>query len=214
MVAIPRPAGLEVARVELPALVRPVEPRLQPLLLLLARDVQPHLDHGRALLDQQPLPVHDVAHAAPRVLGVDDAEHLRGDDVLVVRAVEDPDLATARGHAVQPPEVVAVQLVAARCLEALDPDALRVDPGRQLADRAVLARGVHALQDQQQRLPVLGPEAFLEVADLLDQLVLVLLALVLVVETEVVAGVADGEARLLARVHPEVLDHGLLPCGR
>ena len=49
-----------------------------------------------------------------------------------------------------------------RHLEALDHAALRVEARHDVRDRAALARGIDALEDDQQPLPVLGPEAILE----------------------------------------------------
>jgi hypothetical protein len=45
-----------------------------------------------------------------------------------------------------------------RLLEAGDVDALRVDAAEHVPDRAVLAAGVHRLQDDEDRVFVLGVE--------------------------------------------------------
>ncbi len=85
-------------------------------------------------------------------------------DLLVVGAVEDPDPPALRARLVGPPEVVVVELLGARRLEGAHVAALRIDPGHDVLDRAVLARRVHALEDQQERPPVLGVERLLHVA--------------------------------------------------
>ena len=76
------------------------------------------------------------------------AANANGHDVLVMRAVEDPDLTALRTRAVEAPEVVVCELGRRRFLERDDPAALGVDPGQDTLDRPVLAGGVEALQHQ------------------------------------------------------------------
>ena len=94
---VPELAVVEVAEPELPALLRRVEPRLESPALLLLRDVEADLDDVRALVDEQPLELADVrVPLAPDLLGRELADAHR-DHVLVVRPVEDPELARAAG---------------------------------------------------------------------------------------------------------------------
>jgi hypothetical protein len=91
------------------------------------------------------------------------------EDVLVVAAVEDPDVTgDGQGLSDAPEERVLLLLVRGG-LEGRDLDALRVDRPHDVAHDAALARGVHALDDEQHRpRPValgLGVEALLEVAE-------------------------------------------------
>ena len=56
-----------------------------------------------------------------------------------------------------------IEFAGTRLLERMDLAALRIDAVEHALDRAVLARGVHALKDQQQRPAILGVEFFLKV---------------------------------------------------
>ena len=47
-------------------------------------------------------------------------------------------------------------------------DALRIDAGHDVLDRAVLARGVHGLEHDQERIRVARPEQLLRFGELLD----------------------------------------------
>ena len=67
--SVPELALVDVARVVLPVLVRAVEPRGEPLLLLVGRDVQHHLDDGGAVCDELVLEVVDAAVALLDLLG-------------------------------------------------------------------------------------------------------------------------------------------------
>ena len=82
-----------------------------------------------------------------------DADHQH---VFVVRTVEDADEAFARGGQVDSPEEVVGQFLDARLLERRDPAGLRIEAPHHVADRAVLAGGVHPLEHQQKRAAVLG----------------------------------------------------------
>ena len=78
----------------------------KPLALLVLRDVEEDLDDRRALVDEHALPLDDVSGPAPPHLLRRQLEHPDGDDVLVVRAVEDADLAARGQRGVDAPEVV------------------------------------------------------------------------------------------------------------
>ena len=142
-------AHVEIVLAELPPLLGVVEPLLQPLALLVLRDVEEHLDDRRALVDEHPLPGDDVPGAALPHLLRRKLEHPHGDDVLVVGAVEDADLAAGREHGVDAPEVVVRELGRGRRLERGDRAALRVDALEDAPDDAVLAGGVEPLEHEQ-----------------------------------------------------------------
>ena len=61
-----------------------------------------------------------------------------------------------------------IELGRAWMLEAEDLTALRVDAGHDVLDHAVLARGVHRLKNQQQRVAVVRVEQVLAVGELLN----------------------------------------------
>jgi hypothetical protein len=124
--------------------------------------VQEDLDDARALVGEQAFELLDVVVPPPPPLLGHELVHAHGYDVLVVRPVEDADLAVAGAVGVDTPEVVLARLAARRHLEAHDAHTLRVDPGEHAADGAVLAAGVDGLEDHEQRPLLLGPQALLE----------------------------------------------------
>ena len=81
---------------------------------------------------------------------------------LVIRTVEDADVAPLGQAAVDPPEIIVVQLLRRGLLEGVYLHALRVEAAHHVLDGAVLPRGIHGLKDQQQRLPVLSVKAVLQ----------------------------------------------------
>ena len=80
--------------------------------------------------------------------------HAHDEHLLVVGTVEDADPPAFGKPAGGAPEKVVLQFLGARLLEAEDLAALRIDAGHDVPDGAVLAGGVHALEDQQQRMAV------------------------------------------------------------
>ncbi len=82
---------------------------------------------------------------------------------LVMGAVEDADAAALRQRDHAAPEEIVVEFLCRRLLERGDLATLRVDAIEHALDRGILAGGVHALEDQQQRPAVLRVELFLEI---------------------------------------------------
>ena len=78
--------------------------------------------------------------------------------VLVMRAVENDDLPGSRRVGVNAPEKVMRGFEWSGLLEARDVDALRIDAAEHVPDRSVLAAGIQCLQDDQDRVFVLGVE--------------------------------------------------------
>jgi hypothetical protein len=73
-----------------------------------------------------------------------------------VGAVEDADLAALRQCRVDAPEEVVRELGRRRGFERDRAAALGVDTGEDLADDTVLARGIEALEDQEEAVLPLG----------------------------------------------------------
>ena len=84
------------------------------------------------------------------------------DDVLVVGPAEDADLPRLGQRPPDAPQEVVAGLLLGRPLERGDPASERVDEADHVLDRAVLPRGVDALEDEQHRPGLLGPEPLLE----------------------------------------------------
>ena len=100
------------------------------------------------------------------VLGV----HAHHENLLVVGAVEDSDLTARREPARVAPQVVVVELLDRRHLEAVDGHALRVHPAHHVADRSVLARSVERLEHHENTPHVLRGEARLVLGEHLHPL--------------------------------------------
>ena len=98
------------------------------------------------------------------------------------------------------------ELGRARCLEARDLAELRVQPGQHPADGPVLARGVHALEDEENGAGVLGTESGEELVELADRGFDPLVGPVLVVEAETVARIAVLQTGGPTRPDPQSVD--------
>ena len=96
MVVVPVLALLEIAERELPALCRVVVARLEPLALLVLVDVQEELHDGRAAGGQVLFERVDLVVASPPDVLRNELVDADDEDVLVVRAIEDADLAPGR----------------------------------------------------------------------------------------------------------------------
>ena len=166
LVVVPALALVDVAVLELPLLLRVLQPLFQPGLLLVLGDVQEELADDRAFVDEHAFEVADVVVAPTPLLLRNQVVHANDEHVLVVRAVEDRDVAATRGVFVDAPQVVVGELGVVRPLEVRDPDAERIDRAEHVLDRAVLARGVHPLQDHEQLVLALGVQQALEVGQL------------------------------------------------
>jgi hypothetical protein len=140
-------------------------------------------------------------------------EHPHRDDVLVVRAVEDADLATHRERRVHAPEVVVRELGRRRRLERHHLAALRVDALEDAPDDTVLPGRIEPLEDEQQRVLALGEEAPLQPLEHEVQLRKPLVGARLVLQSEVVLCVALREVRLRSRIDPDLVEHGRILVG-
>src|SRR5581483_9496245 len=130
--------------------------------LLLVGDVEEALHDRGGVGRQAGLETGDLDVAAvdlgPREPTVDP----RDEDVLVVRPAEHADLPRRRQRPADAPQEVVPGLLLGRLLERGDPAAQRVDEPDDALDRAVLPRRVDALEDEQHRPGLLGPEPLLK----------------------------------------------------
>ena len=88
--------------------------------------------------------------------------------LLVIRPIEDADLASLRQALRRSPEVVVVQFFRRRRLERPDIHSQRIHPRHDVLDRTVLSSGVHALKNQKQAPRVLRRQNILQAAQFLD----------------------------------------------
>ena len=107
------------------------------------------------------------------------------------------------------------------CLKAWTSHPLRVDARHDVLDRAVLARRVHRLEDQQHRPAVLGVELLLQLGEALHAELQQRLGLLFVdVEPGGVAGIVVGEMEAFAFAYPVTVDdfggvhEAPSPCGQ
>src|SRR5262245_46788881 len=124
-VLVPVLTLLDVARRELPLLLGVVDARKKALLLFLLRHVEEQLANRDAVLRQIVLEVPDVSMPVPEDPAADQGRrqllpeqdllvHTYDQNFFVVRAVEDPDAAPLRQAPDTPPEIVVIELFAAR----------------------------------------------------------------------------------------------------
>ena len=180
-VVVPEAALGEVGGREFPVLPRIFEPLQEPLALLVLGDVEEELEDHRAVAGQVPLEGVDVFVAVGPEVVVDlDAGNALGLDqlgmdpddqhFLVIRAVEDADPAALGQRPRVPPEEVVIELLGRGLLEAEDLAALGIDARHDVLDGAVLAGGVHRLEDDQDRPGIGGVEPILGLGQLGDVL--------------------------------------------
>jgi hypothetical protein len=148
-VVVPEGPFLVVRIADLPLPRRVVEPLLEALELLVFRDVEEELHDRRVVLDQELLEVVDQCISSrPHVLG-HEVVNANDEDILVVGAIEDGDLAERRRMRMDAPEKIMRAFLVRGLLEADDRAAQRVHAFDHLAAHAVLAGRVHALQHDQ-----------------------------------------------------------------
>ena len=144
---------------------------------------------------------------------------LQGDDLFVVRSVEDADATALWRRLRGAPQEVVVELLARWLLERDHLHALRVHAGHDVLDRGVLPCRVDGLEHDEQRVPVAGPQELLRVAERFGALGEHLLGLgvqlirgeVLEVGSASPGRVAPGDVRHGARLHEQLCHHPLPP---
>src|SRR5271166_4461992 len=124
--------------------------------------MQKEFDDARAVAIEMALEVHDraIARLPERLFAAAGAtrQALRREDfrmnpddqhLLVIRTVEDADLAALRQIAGGAPQEVVLELDRARMLVAEHLAALRIDPRHHVCDDAILAGRIHGLKNEQ-----------------------------------------------------------------
>ena len=182
---------------------RIIDSGLQAPLLLVFGNVQEDLHNRGPLLRQHPLEFGDVALAAFPDLVRKELFHPHGDDVLVVAAIENNELAGGRHLGMHPPQEVVGELFRARLLEGIYMDPLRIDARENVLDAAVLAAGVHGLHHHQDAVLVLRVEFFLKCLELVLELVELRFEVVLAtaLEQRPLAAVDFRQVHFVPRLH-------------
>jgi hypothetical protein len=96
--------------------------------------------------------------------------HANDEHLLLVGTIEDADSPAFRQTAGRAPEKIMFQLFGTRLFETENLAALRIDPGHDVPDGAVLAGSVHPLKNQQQRIAIGRVVKVLQRAQLLNVL--------------------------------------------
>src|ERR1700689_1682488 len=94
--------------------------------------------------------------------------HPNDEHLLIVRAIENADPPSFRQMAGGAPKKIVLQLLGARLLETENFAALRIDPGHDVPDGAVLAGSIDPLKNQQQRLAIVRVVKLLQRAQILN----------------------------------------------
>ena len=163
----PQFSVFDVFRDQLPLFVRVCLAGNQSLFLFLVADVEEDFEGGGTFIREHSLKFVAVTEPlAPNGFGLEFA-NANGEDVLVVAAVEDADAAIGGGVLMDSPEVVSAQLFFAGLPEGCDLDALRVEATEDVPYRAILAGGVHSLEDYDDAVLLLGKEDDLKVVEFL-----------------------------------------------
>ena len=181
------------------------------LALLLRRDVQEALEHCRPFLGEQALELDDPLEAWPPHLLRYQRAHSDGDDIFVVRTVEDPDHPARRALGMHAPEKIVRELERCRRLERRDGAALRVDACEDTADRPVLARGVEPLENQEDAPRSLGVEPLLQRRELFEQRAELSLGVLFPRQAERVARIAPLEISGGSGGDDERIEHPVQP---
>ena len=127
----------------------------EALLLHLLGHIQKQLDHPVPVFIQILLPVpqllipllKEVLRDAPLrdMIALFQVMHLHHQHILILTAVEHPDLSPGRERAVDAPQIVMAQFRGVGCLEGMHFQRSRVQCGEHLLDQAVLAGRVPGL---------------------------------------------------------------------
>src|SRR5579859_7386805 len=157
-VLLPESALLDIRGAEFPVLCRVIDAFEKSLALFILRQVEEEFHDSGAIGVEVPFQIVDgtIAVVPDGVLAVgrvresftvqDVGMYAHDQHLFVVRPVENADPPALRQVAGRAPEKVMLQFVGARMLVAEYLAALRIDPGHDVLDDAVFARGVHGLK--------------------------------------------------------------------
>ena len=141
---------LPVALGDAPARLRVLLQRLQALLLALFREMEPELEHQRALVGEHLLEAHVLFHRLVErgVAGL--AVGARENRERIPRAEEDAGLSLGRQVAPEMPHRRMLALFLGRLAQRVGGDVARIHPLLQQVDGLALAGAVHAVDEDEQ----------------------------------------------------------------
>ena len=101
----------------------------------------------------------------------EDFFHADGNDIFVMGTVEDGDLPFGGDFFVNAPQEIVVQFLSSGFFEGYYVQPLRIHPGEDMLDAAVLAPCIHSLKNNQNFVLVLGKKFFLQFLQFFPQFV-------------------------------------------
>jgi hypothetical protein len=131
--------------------------------------------------------------------------HPNDQHFLVIGTIEYAHLPAFRKPARRAPEKIMFQLIGARLFETVNLAALRIDPGHDVLDGAVLAGSVHPLKNEQQCIAVGGVVQALQGTQLLNVFSQQFPILLLRLAKGLHNGRPLSEFDLFSRPHTEIL---------
>src|SRR4029450_6614697 len=147
--------------------------------LLLPRQIQEQLHYLDPVVGEAVLPVVDLLEALlppawptavlRKLLALQQFRMYPNDEyLLVVRPIEDPDLAAAGQPLCISPEVIMIKFLARGDLEAMHRDTLRIDAAHNMPNRSVLSGSVEGLEHYGHAVGVRGVKPRLIVGQQFD----------------------------------------------
>jgi dTMP kinase len=187
----------EVVNRDFPALIAIVDSFLEATFLFILADVQEEFENSDVILAEHLFEVVDLCVTLGPLRLRDEIVDSNDEDVFILGAVENPDVADRRDCFVNSPKKIVRGLFGGGLLERSDVATLRIDAGHYVADGAVFPRRIEALQDDEEGALFLGIEAILQFIELLEGFFEGGLGLVAFFPTEGVVGVPLREVEVL-----------------
>ena len=180
LVVIPVAALLDVGEAEFPVFLGLVDAGEEALALFCFGEVEEEFEDAGAVAVEVGFVVVDGGVAVGpdiggggggvgEALGAEETGvDAHDENLLVVGAIEDADLAAGGEVGLGAPEEVVGKFLGGGLFEAGDVAALRVNAGHDVADGAVFASGVHGLEDDGKGVATGGVVQALQVAERID----------------------------------------------
>ena len=177
LVVIPVAALLDVGEAEFPVFLGLVDAGEEALALFCFGEVEEEFEDAGAVAVEVGFVVvdggvavgPDIGDGVGEALGAEETGvDAHDENLLVVGAIEDADLAAGGEVGLGAPEEVVGKFLGGGLFEAGDVAALRVNAGHDVADGAVFASGVHGLEDEENGVATGGVVQALQVAERID----------------------------------------------
>src|ERR1019366_1944495 len=155
---------------DLPSSLRFIDALFEALFLLVLADVQEEFQYLHVVFAQRLFKLVDlVVTPRPDILG-NEVVDAYDENIFVMRAVENPDIAVLGNGLVYAPEKIVRGFLGRWRFEWRDGASLRVHAGHYVPNRAVFSGGIDSLKNDQQGVFVLGVEQVLQLVELYERL--------------------------------------------